>query len=211
MSVALAPLLTGFAVSIGLIAAIGAQNLYVLKASISGHHAGAVAFVCFACDTVLMSLGVLGLARIITTHPLATQLLAMLGCLFLSAYAIQSARSALKGGRSLDAASAPGRATLGATIGVTLALTLLNPHVYLDTLVLVGSIGASFASTERPYFLLGASVASFVWFFGIALGGKMLRPLFQRSMAWQLLDGFSALVMLWVAFQLGLFVLRSAT
>jgi L-lysine exporter family protein LysE/ArgO len=212
MSTALTPVLTGFAVSIGLIAAIGAQNLFVLKAAIAGRHAAVVAFICSACDAVLMALGVLGLATLIGTSPIATQALGVVGCLFLLAYGVKSLRSAIKGGGSLEATDAPGAeaATLASTVGLTLALTLLNPHVYLDTVVLVGSIGTTFAPEQRPYFLLGAASASLTWFFGIALGGRVLRPLFKKALAWQLLDGFSALVMFWVAYQLARFVLKNA-
>ncbi len=206
----LAPVLTGFAVSIGLIAAIGAQNLFVLKQSISGQHAALAAFICFACDAILMSMGVLGLGQIIKSNPWATPVLAVFGSVFLLAYGLRSLRSAIKGGASLDTAngSTPEAQSVQKVAGLTLAITLLNPHVYLDTVVLVGSISTTFVEPARPYFLLGAATASFTWFFAIALAGKMLRPLFKAPLSWRLLDAFSAMVMFWVSWQLAQLVLQ---
>lgn len=192
----------GFWVSFGLIVAIGAQNAYVLKQGLLKQHIFWVCLVCFLCDFTLLSLGVLGLGSLIGQNKIATLSLAIFGAVFLLWYGFRSFRSAYQGGANLSVDGTHSQATLKQTIATTLALTLLNPHVYLDTLVLVGSIASPLATTEKYQFLIGAVCASALWFFGLGYGARLLIPLFAKPNTWRVLDGFIGVVMWAIAFSL---------
>lgn len=199
--------LKGFLIALGLIAAIGAQNLHVLKQGLLGRYAFTVAMVCCICDWILITLGVMGLGRTISTMPMASIGLALLGALFLAWYSFLAVQKVIKGSSKLEAdeseqSIAP---SLKTTIGITLALTLLNPHVYLDTVVLLGSVAASVPSDLQLFFLFGAASASLVWFLSLALAARLLRPVFVRPIAWQILDSITAIVMAWISISLLLF------
>ncbi len=201
--------LQGLVLSLGLIIAIGAQNAFVLRQGLRREHVASVVFFCAISDALLITAGVLGMAQALGESPMLANTLAMAGAVFLAVYGWKALRRASQE-KGLLAAASDQDLSWTSAMAQAAAFTLLNPHVYLDTVVLVGSIGTTFAPEQRPYFLLGAASASLTWFFGIALGGRVLRPLFKKALAWQLLDGFSALVMFWVAYQLARFVLRNA-
>lgn len=198
----LTTIIQGFFVSFGLIVAIGAQNAYVLKQGLLKQHIFWVCLVCFLCDFTLLSLGVLGLGSLISQSNLATLGLAIFGAVFLLWYGFRSFRSAYQGGANLSVDGTRSQTTLKQTIATTLALTLLNPHVYLDTLVLVGSIASPLATTEKYQFLIGAVFASALWFFGLGYGARLLIPLFAKPNTWRVLDGFIGVVMWAIAFSL---------
>jgi L-lysine exporter family protein LysE/ArgO len=192
-------LLQGFGLGASLIIAIGAQNAFVLRQGLRRSHVFITACICTLCDAVLITLGVAGLGALIAANPVLTQVATWGGALFLLYYGFRSFRSALKTNK-LDTTptdSKPGR--IRDTVVTVLALSLLNPHVYLDTVVLVGSIGAHYPENERAYFALGAISASLVWFFGLAYGAAWLAPLFRRPIAWRVLDALVGCVMWGIA------------
>jgi L-lysine exporter family protein LysE/ArgO len=188
-------LLQGFALGASLIIAIGAQNAFVLRQGLKRVHVFLSASVCTLCDMALIALGVAGLGTLISTNPILTQIATWGGAAFLLYYGLRSFRSALKTNK-LEAESALGQPVrVRDTLVTLLAISLLNPHVYLDTVVLVGSIGAHYPGNQRIYFALGAMSASLVWFFSLAYGAVWLAPLFRRPMAWRILDALVGCVM----------------
>lgn len=198
--------LAGFGLSLSLIAAIGAQNAFVLRQGLRREHVGAVVGVCAALDVVLMAIGVSGVAAALGRHPAALAALAVGGAGFLVYYGVQAARRALRP-LALHTAQAPQAApALRAVLAQTLAITLLNPHVYLDTVLLVGAVGAQQPPALRPLFLLGAGLASAAWFSALGYGARVLAPVFARPRAWRVLDAVVAMTM----FALATMLLRFA-
>jgi L-lysine exporter family protein LysE/ArgO len=178
----------GMAVGAGLIIAIGAQNAFVLTQGIRRQHHLLVAAICFSCDTVLIVVGVAGVGRAVAGRPLLQLAAAWAGAVFLFAYGARAlsaamATNALKANRGRPA-------SLQEVVATTLAVTLLNPHVYLDTVLLLGGISSQFAHEERFFFALGACSASCLWFFSLSIGGTLLAPIFAKPGAWRLLDLF---------------------
>ncbi len=201
----------GFLVSFGLIVAIGAQNAHVLKQGLLKQHIFWVCLVCFLCDAILMSLGVLGLGVLIGQSRIATLSLALVGTLFLLWYGYRSFRSAWQGGANLAVTAEKHEQSVGKSIGITLALTLLNPHVYLDTLVLVGSIASPLSMGQKQLFLVGAIGASALWFFGLGYGARLLIPLFSKPRTWQVLDTLIGVVMWAIALGLASYAYQMMT
>ncbi|MFB6349122.1 LysE/ArgO family amino acid transporter [Moraxella sp. ZJ142] len=195
----------GLLVSGGLIVAIGAQNAYVLKQGLLKNHIFWVALTCFLCDFVLISFGVLGFGSLISQSPMATIVLAIVGALFLFVYGLRALRSAISGSSGLAIDSSQQQATIAATIGTTLALTLLNPHVYLDTVVIIGGVAGTLTPEQKLAFLAGSLTASALWFFGLGYGARLLIPLFNKPVTWRVLDGIIALVMWAIALSLAMY------
>ncbi len=190
---ALVALLSGLALGLGLIVAIGAQNAFVLRQGLRLEHVAAVVTVCAVSDVALILAGVLGAGAVLAQVPWLVPVVCFAGAAFLLAYGALAARRAVRPGALLpDAAGA--RAGLAATVGTCLALTWLNPHVYLDTVVLLGSM-ASTHGEHRWEFAAGAGVGSVLWFTGLGYGARLLRPVFARPAAWRVLDGVIAVVM----------------
>lgn len=189
-------LLSGFAMGGGLIIAIGAQNAFVLSQGVRREHHLAVALVCALCDAVLIALGVAGMGTLVASNPTIMTIAAWGGAIFLFCYGLRAFWSAYKGGslRANDAETG----SLKKVILVTLAITLLNPHVYLDTVVLLGSISGQFAADQRIWFALGAMAASLAWFLCLSAGGQILAPLFKKQITWRLLDGIVGATMWFV-------------
>lgn len=186
----------GLALSLGLIVAIGAQNAFVLRQGLRREHVVSIVLFCAAVDAVLIAAGVFGMAQALGEQPGLTHALALAGAVFLAYYGWQAwcrARQPHRLQASADAV-AMGR---GAALAQAAAFTLLNPHVYLDTVLLVGSIGAQQAAPLRAWFVAGASTASLVWFCALGMGARWLAPLFARPRAWQVLDALIAFTM-WV-------------
>lgn len=195
--------LKGALVSGALIVAIGAQNAFVLKQGLLRRHVFWVALICFLCDFLLISMGVLGLGAVLGHSPLLSLLLSLGGGLFLLWYGVQSLRRAFFAqAHSLSAADGAAAGSLKKTVAATLAVTLLNPHVYVDTVMLIGGVAAPLAEAEKRWFLLGAVGASFCWFFGLAYGARLLKPLFADPRAWKVLETLIGLGMLWLAWGL---------
>ena len=193
---ALPVFLQAMALSLGLIVAIGAQNAFVLRQGLLRAHVASVALFCAAADALLIAAGVLGMAQALGRSPGLARALAVAGALFLAAYgwrALQRARQPQR----LQAAA--GGAGLGraAVLAQAAAFTLLNPHVYLDTVLLVGSIGAQQPAVLRGWFIAGACAASLGWFTLLGYGARWLAPWFSRPRAWQVLDGLIGVTM-WV-------------
>jgi L-lysine exporter family protein LysE/ArgO len=190
--------LTGFGTGLSLIVVIGAQNAFVLRQGLRREHVGLVVAVCAASDAVLIAAGVAGLGALVQAAPVALAVARWGGAAFLLWLAVGAVRRALRPGH-LDPATA-GPAARSSVLATALALTWLNPHVYLDTVVLLG--GVSTQHDPRWAFGVGAALASLVWFSGLGFGARALRPLFARSAAWRVLDLAVAAVMVTVAVSL---------
>lgn len=184
--------LRGLGMGGGLIVAIGAQNAYVLRQGILKQQVLTVVLVCCLCDIALISCGILGMGEVIEAHPTLAQWAKWGGAAFLAWYGLRSALKVFDAKHAGMAASAP-TSTQGALL-TALAFSLLNPHVYLDTVVLLGSIGAQ-EGPRRIWFGSGAVTASLLWFFSLGYGAQMLAPVFQRPLAWRILDGVIACTM----------------
>lgn len=191
----------GLLLSSTLIIAIGAQNLHVLRHGLMKNHVFVVALTCFICDFLLMSLGVFGVGEIIQHSPRFMSLLMVLAIAFLLYYGYGALKKAIKGEYLLieQQTSTPPPNTLSQAILATLAITLLNPHVYLDTVVLIGGVSASLNFSAKSFFVGGALLASFTWFFSLAYASRWLVPLFKRPLTWRIFDLFVALFMCFLA------------
>jgi L-lysine exporter family protein LysE/ArgO len=184
----------GFALMASLIVAVGAQNTFVLQQGLRREHVGAIVVFCIAADVTLLSAGVAGLGAAVGRVPGLTLVLTVGGAVFLAWYAYGALRRALR--PDVMAAEATGRALpLRTALGRAAGFTLLNPHVYLDTVLLTGSVSAALAVEQRPGFLIGASLASACWFLALGYGARLLAPLFRRRLAWRVLDGAVAATM----------------
>ena len=189
---------TGFALGATLIIAIGAQNAFVLRQGLKREHVGAVVAFCAGADALLMVAGVLGVGRALATAPQWAAALAAAGALFLAAYGLRALQRAWRPA-ALQAAAALMPSSRRAVLAQAAAFTLLNPHVYLDTVMLVGAVGAQQPPPLRPAFLIGACSASLLWFSALGYGARWLAPVFARPVAWRWLDGAIGLVMLLLA------------
>ncbi len=192
--------LAGFALGGSLIVAIGAQNAFILRMGLLRRHVFVLCLTCALADALLIGAGVAGMGAFVAANPGLLKGLALAGAVFLFAYAVMSARRAMQPEVLKAAREAP--ANLGKALATVLAFTFLNPHVYLDTVVLVGAFSATYHGTARIAFGLGAGLASFVWFFGLGYGAALLTPLFARSVAWRVLDSIIAVVMAALALSL---------
>jgi L-lysine exporter family protein LysE/ArgO len=188
-------LLVGFGLMASLIVAIGAQNAFVLRQGLRREHVTAVVLLCIVLDLALTSVGVLGLAQVAAPHPALLQGLVILGALFLLAYGWSAARRAWSTTALTVEAARQIRTPLAVVMGQTLGLTLLNPHVYLDTVMLVGAVGAQQPDAGRLPFIVGAGVASTLWFCLLGYGARWLAPWFAKPAAWRWLDGIVAVTM----------------
>lgn len=184
----------GLALSFGLIVAIGAQNAFVLRQGLRREHVASVVLFCAAADALLISAGVMGMAQALGESPGLARALALAGALFLAAYGWQALRRARQPQQLTATGGGAGLSRTGALVQAA-AFTLLNPHVYLDTVLLLGSIGAQQPAALRGWFLAGACSASLSWFALLGFGSRWLAPLFARPRAWQVLDGLIALTM----------------
>ena len=189
---------TGFALSATLIIAIGAQNAFVLRQGIRKEHVAPIVAFCAVADLLLIGVGVAGLAGILGDSPTLVALLTIAGSAFLVWYGIRALQRALLP-QSLRAAAGNGPLSLGNALAQAAGFTLLNPHVYLDTVLLMGSIGTRQPPDMRIWFVGGAACASGVWFTTLGFGARLLAPIFARPRAWQLLDTLVGLTMLFLA------------
>jgi L-lysine exporter family protein LysE/ArgO len=188
--------LQGLALSLGLIVAIGAQNAFVLRQGLRREHVASVVFFCAMSDALLIAAGVLGMAQALGERPMVAQALALAGAVFLAVYGWKALRRALQQNGLLANEEGDGL-SWAAAMAQAAAFTLLNPHVYLDTVLLVGSIGAQQPAGLQPWFVAGASSASLLWFCALGFGARWLAPLFAQPRAWQVLDILIGLTM-WV-------------
>ncbi len=187
----------GFATGFSLILAIGAQNAFVLRQGLVGRH---VFWVCLACalsDTVLIAAGVAGMGALVAELPTLERTIRWAGAAFLIVYGALRLRAAMRPQR-LTAASDAAR-SLGSAIGTVMALTWLNPHVYIDTVALIGALSTAYEGADLIAYGAGASLASFVFFFAVGYGARLLAPVFARPEAWQILDIGIAIIMWTIA------------
>jgi L-lysine exporter family protein LysE/ArgO len=201
---------SGLGLGASLIIAIGAQNAFVLRQGLRREHVTAVVAVCVLVDWVLIAAGSLGFGSLVRAFPLVTALAAWGGALFLFGYGAMSLRSAVHPAAlsaETDGAS-PALTTTKTAVLAALAVSLLNPHVYLDTVVLLGSVAAQYEGVLRASFTAGAWVASLAWFSALGFGARLLAPVFERPSAWRVLDVGIGLIMWWIAIGLVLGQLR---
>lgn len=192
--------LSGLTLGLGLIIAIGAQNAFVLRQGLKREHVFAVCLVCALSDALLIAAGVSGFGFIVSRFPWLIDAMRYGGAAFLILYGIRSVLAAFRSTETLKAA-ASSASSLRTAILTCLAFTWLNPHVYLDTVVLLGSISTQFGD-QKLLFALGAMTGSFAFFFSLGYGARLLTPLFASVTAWRLLDGATALVMFAIAARL---------
>lgn len=194
-----ASVIAGFALGFSLILAIGAQNAFVLRQGLRREHVFVLCLTCAVSDAILIAAGVAGFGRLTYAAPWFEPLMRYGGAVFLTWYGLRSLWSAGQGGSALEVGKAE-RTNLRAALLTVLAFTWLNPHVYLDTVVLIGSISAQY--DDRLGFAIGAMTASFVFFFSLGYGAGVLSPVFARPRAWQILDLLIGIVMLAIAWKL---------
>ncbi len=193
----LATFLSGFGTGAGLIIAIGAQNAFVLRQGLLRQFVLPVVLVCIFGDVLCISAGVAGMGAIVAANAWLPELFRWAGACFLIVYGLMAARRAATGGSALQA-SANTAASLAKALAACLAFTFLNPHVYLDTVVLLGSIAAQYGE-GRWIFAAGAIAASVIWFAALGFGARLLQPVFENPKAWRILDGLIAAVMWTIA------------
>jgi len=191
--------LTGLGLGASLIIAIGAQNAFVLRQGLLRRFAFAVAATCVVVDWTLIALGAAGFGALVERFPPLMAVAAWGGAAFLAVHGTLAFRSAAHPGALRATAQTGGGQRLLGVLGAALAVSLLNPHVYLDTVVLLGSVASRYPGEQRVAFVMGACLASALWFFGLALGARLLAPLFQRESAWRVLDVAIGVIMFWIA------------
>jgi len=194
-----AVLLQGFALSLGLIVAIGPQNALVLRQGLKRRHVGAVASFCFISDALLIGIGVGGAASLFALHPLLETVMTWVGLAFIVGYGALSLRAALKPDalHPEAAGNGQGELSLRTALGVAAAFTWLNPHAYVDTQILIGGVAAGYAPPDKLAFFLGAVAGSAVWFYGLGYGARQMSGFFESPRAWRMLDLGIAAVM-WI-------------
>ena len=192
------PLFSGLSAGLSLIVAIGAQNAFVLRQGIQRSHIAMVVAVCAVSDLVLILLGVAGIGVLLERAPAALVVTRWAGAAFLLAYGALAARRAIRG-EQLDLPGDRPAGSRTAVLATGLAFTWLNPHVYLDTVLLLGSLAAAQGETGRWWFAAGAGLGSIAWFTALGAGARFLAPLFQRRAAWRVLDAGIAIVMVTLA------------
>ena len=199
----LATTLQGFTIGLAMIIPIGAQNAFVLSRGIHRNHHLLTATLCSFCDLTLIAIGVFGGANVLAASPFGMALLTWGGVLFLGWFGGRSLLSAWRGkGEGLaDSAQQMGAKSV---LAMTLGVTLLNPHVYLDTLMLLGSLGSQVSESLRPAFAAGAMLASLVWFYSLAMGAAAVAPWLARSRVQQGIDLLVGIIMLSLAVQLAI-------
>jgi L-lysine exporter family protein LysE/ArgO len=193
---------TGFFLGLSLIVAIGAQNSFVLRQGILGQHVFYVSLFCALADALLISIGVAGISFFLNN--IINQISDFLfgfSALWLTGYGILRLKAVFKTDIMVQVESSKSKGLMP-TISTAAILTFTNPHVYLDTMVLIGSISQQFSSYHKAIFALGACLASFVFFFSLAYGAKLLEPIMMRPSSWRILDSLIALIMFTIAFKL---------
>lgn len=196
----LTPVLLGFGSGLSLIVAIGAQNAFVLQQGIRRSHVLPVVLICGLTDALLELLGIAGIGFVVERAPIVLEIIRWGGVVFLLWYAWSAIRRAMRP-EALVAGGGPG-APLGRTVLACLAITYLNPHVYLDTMVLMGSIGNAQGDPARWWFWVGGALASVLWFAALGYGARLLSRFFESPRAWRILDWCVAAIMLAIAARL---------
>ena len=189
--------LAGLGFGLSLIVAIGAQNAFVLRQGLIRNHVLIIVLICAVCDVGLILAGIAGLGALITSIDWLLPAIELVGGVFVATYGVFAARRALSSETLTPTAETAG-ITTAVAITTTLGLTLLNPHVYLDTVLLLGSVASTYGD-NRWWFGLGAALGSITWFFSLGFGARMLKPVFAKAIAWRILDIAIAVVMFAIA------------
>ncbi len=198
----LSAFLSGFILGLSLILAIGAQNSFVLRQGLMNRHVFIVALFCSLSDALLIGIGVVGISLFLNNYiNLVSDWLFGFSAIWLAGYGILRLRDAVIGKSVLIAENSSVKG-LVSTLSFLSVLTFANPHVYLDTVVLIGSVSQQFPDNTKLAYALGASIASFVFFFSLAYGAKLLSPIMQKPIAWRILDSFIAFVMFSLAIKM---------
>lgn len=193
---------TGFFLGLSLIVAIGAQNSFVLRQGITGQHIFYVALFCALSDSLLITIGVFGVSFFLNNYaPQIINWLFGFSAVWLSGYGILRLKNAFISDAAIEFNELSSKKLLP-TLAILAILTFANPHVYLDTILLIGTISNQFSAENKLAFLLGASLASFVFFFSLGYGARLLTPLMKRPLSWRILDSFIAFIMFTIAFNL---------
>jgi len=196
------PFLTGFFLGLSLIVAIGAQNTFVLRQGILGQHIFYVALFCALSDALLISIGVAGISFFLNNFIAKfSDLLFGFSAIWLAGYGLMRLKNVFKSDKAIEIESSTSK-NLISTLSILFLLTFANPHVYLDTMILIGSISQQFSGNNKIAFAVGASLASFSFFFSLAYGAKLLEPLMQSANSWRKLDFLIALVMFIISIKL---------
>lgn len=196
--------ITGFFLGLSLIVAIGAQNAFVLRQGILRQHVFYIALFCSIADTLLIILGIAGISYFLNNLILEySKIIFGFSALWLSFYGVIRIHSAFNLKTSVMAKNSEPR-TLLSSISIVSAFTFLNPHVYLDTVILIGTISQQFIDLNKIFFAIGSCTASFLWFFSLAYGAKFISRIMQKPSQWRVLDLFIALIMFILAFKLAL-------
>jgi len=193
--------LTGFILGFSLILAIGAQNSFVLRQGLIGRHVFIVALFCALSDALLIIIGVAGISIFLNYIDSVSDWLFGISAIWLAGYGLLRLRDAVTGKSALVAENSSANG-LASTLSFLAVVTFANPHVYLDTVVLIGSVSQQFSGDTKLAYILGASIASFVFFFSLSYGAKLLAPIMKRPSAWRILDGSIALLMFIIAVKL---------
>ncbi len=188
---------TGLGAGLSLIIAIGAQNAFVLRQGIRGEYVGLVVLVCTISDMALIAAGIFGIGALVRALPGVVVVIRLAGAAFLLAYGVLAAKRALRPG-TLTSGTQPRASGRHAVLATALALTWLNPHVYLDTVLLLGTL-ANQHGGQRWWFGAGAALGSVLWFTALGFGARLIRPVFAKPGAWRVLDGAIAAVMVFLA------------
>ena len=199
----------GFLVSLSLIIAIGSQNIFILRQGLAKNNVFYVCLISFVCDIFLISLGILGIGEWISTQKEVISIFAILGSVYLLYYGANAFYHSYKGDEYIKTKTnkKSEKSSRKKIIYASFAMALLNPHVYLDTVVIMGGISATLESDTKIYFLLGALIASFTWIFGLGYGSKFLAPLFAKKNTWRILDFIIGIIMFSISYNLISFVL----
>lgn len=193
--------LTGFILGFSLILAIGAQNSFVLRQGLIGRHVFIVALFCALSDALLIIIGVAGISIFLNYIDSVSDWLFGISAIWLAGYGLLRLRDAVTGKSALVAENSSANG-LASTLSFLAVVTFANPHVYLDTVVLIGSVSQQFSGDTKLAYVIGASIASFVFFFSLSYGAKLLAPIMKRPSAWRILDGSIALLMFIIAVKL---------
>lgn len=195
------PVVQGFAIGASMIIPIGAQNAYLLNQGIKRNHHLTVATICMLCDCFLILLGVYGGGQLLATNPIMMTLITWAGIVFLAIYGGMSFRAMVKP-KIVVSDLASNKSSLRIVVLGTLAVTILNPHVYLDTMVILGSVGSQFKGQAQLYFVIGCFIASLTWFYSLALTASKLSSVLARPKTQQLINFIVGIIMWCIAFAL---------
>lgn len=192
----------GAFISGSLIVAIGSQNAFLLKSGLKKNYVFTVATICFLCDFILMIFGIFGISEILQSNLFYQAAFAILGSIFLIWYGVNSAISAFNGNSAVDLSSNKKYSSRFSIVISSLAITLFNPHVYLDTVLIIGGVASALTSIEKIWFLSGALFSSILWFYGLAYAATKLIPYFKNKTTWRILDSIISIIMFYIAFEM---------